>query len=1005
MIARWKLSLFLALAYFVTGYIGLKLPMFGTSITFIWLPTGISVGMLYRYGYGCWPGVAIGAFLTNFAVGSSVVVSLGIACGNTLGPILATYLLYQLRFDRAFERQREILLLAVAAVVGMTVPATLGIVTLTLAHWIPKDHFQAWLTWWAGDTMGVIAAGPMVMVLNRKELRTLTRQRVEFASWLISAVIICLVAFVWNNSQTKSAEALALVPLPMMVWAAMRFGATGTSIGVILFAFGAAIGVAKQSGPFTGSSPAENVIILWMYMISCTAVGWLVRILDASQRQAASLQRLLERAMNDASLGVLLSDSERRIIYVNEGFARLTGYEHSEVLGKNWNLLQGPETNPDTVTKLEEAFQRDGSFSGEILNYRKDGRTFWNSLQIPPVHDESGAINGFLGVQQDGTDRKRAQTALAQSEERLRTIVDMMPDCVKIVSPEGELIEMNPAGLRMIEAESVEQVLGKPIGQMVVRGDRLRVSEMRRRVIELGESLKCEFAMVGLKGSRRWLESHLVPFRNDRSEIVGELSVTMDFTDRKLVEDALKESELRFRALTNHAPVGIFTTDESGQCTFVNSRWSTMTGLSLEQAKGLGWSNALHPSDRERVFREWQNSVETGNEFVSNYRFVSPAGQTSWVHGTATALSGEKGEKKGYVGTITDLTELFRAREVLRLAEEQQRLALDAAALGTWKFELDSEWVHLDEQSRKIFGRKHPLVSRTDGIEQIHPDDRERVKAEFTAAYQPDGPRSISSEYRIVWDTGEVRWVSVRARSYFAEEATDSEPSHIIGAVRDISEARNAEEHIRASLREKEAMLKEIHHRVKNNLQIVMSLLSLQAMGDPNPATVGLLQESRNRVRSMALVHETLYGTGDFGKIKLAEYLDQLCSHLMRSYGVDTSRIHLDLQIADVYLKLERAIPFGLIINELVSNALKYAFPEGRSGRILLYIQAIPDRRFELTVADDGVGLPDTFDIKHLKSLGLQLVTDLLVQLGSSLTYGGEIGTEFRMIFPMDDPA
>jgi two-component sensor histidine kinase len=226
-----------------------------------------------------------------------------------------------------------------------------------------------------------------------------------------------------------------------------------------------------------------------------------------------------------------------------------------------------------------------------------------------------------------------------------------------------------------------------------------------------------------------------------------------------------------------------------------------------------------------------------------------------------------------------------------------------------------------------------------------------------------------------------------------------------VGTITDLTELLQAKEVLRASLSEKEAMLKEIHHRVKNNLQIVTSLLDLQAMGDTNSKTAGLLRESRNRVRSMALVHETLYGTKDLGKIQLSEYLDQLCSHLFRSYGIDPSKVRLEVQIAEVSLKLDRAIPFGLIVNELISNALKYAFPEGRQGRIGLSVQPLLEHCFELRVTDDGVGLPDTFDIKNLKSLGLHLVRDLMIQLEGSLSYSGEAGTDFRMTFPMDDPA
>jgi integral membrane sensor domain MASE1 len=322
--SHWKLSLCLAVAYIATGYIGLTVPMFGTSITLIWLPTGISVGMLFRYGYACWPGVAVGALLTNLSIGSPVGVALGIACGNTLGPVLATYLLHRLRFERNLERQNDFLLLAVVAAVSMSINASLGIGTLSLAGLIQSDYLQAWFMWWAGDAMGIIAAAPIVFVLNRKELRFLNQRRIEFAWWMVVTLFLVFVIFILNGRNANKEFAVAFLVLPSMVWAAMRFGATGTSLGVILLSFSAAIGIANGSGPFKGKTPTEIAMLFSLFMMTCALVGWLVRYLNDAQRQTLVLQQLMERAMNDASLGLLLTNVERNITYANDGFSRMT---------------------------------------------------------------------------------------------------------------------------------------------------------------------------------------------------------------------------------------------------------------------------------------------------------------------------------------------------------------------------------------------------------------------------------------------------------------------------------------------------------------------------------------------------------------------------------------------------------------------------------------------------------------------------------------------------------
>ena len=163
---------------------------------------------------------------------------------------------------------------------------------------------------------------------------------------------------------------------------------------------------------------------------------------------------------------------------------------------------------------------------------------------------------------------------------------------------------------------------------------------------------------------------------------------------------------------------------------------------------------------------------------------------------------------------------------------------------------------------------------------------------------------------------------------------------------------------LQASLEEKEALLKEVHHRVKNNLQLISSLLSLQAARIAEPAVAELFAESRNRVRSMALVHENLYRAGNFARISMATHIQNLCAHLTRGYGMNSRPVELASRIGDVQLDLDRAVSCSLIVNELVSNALKHAFPEGRPGRVCVELQPFGDRQHVLVVGDDGVGLP-----------------------------------------------
>ncbi len=217
--------------------------------------------------------------------------------------------------------------------------------------------------------------------------------------------------------------------------------------------------------------------------------------------------------------------------------------------------------------------------------------------------------------------------------------------------------------------------------------------------------------------------------------------------------------------------------------------------------------------------------------------------------------------------------------------------------------------------------------------------------------------------------------------------------------LRDVSQRVENEEKIRTSLREKEALLKEIHHRVKNNLQVVSSLLGLQSRGVTDERTRRAFQESQNRVHSMALLHEALYQSENLSAVDFPVYIRQLASHLFHSYGVAPQRIHLRTDLDQLYLDLDAAVPCGLIINELLSNSLKYAFPDGREGEIRIELHEHAGGVARLIVADNGVGLRSDVDLATARTLGLRLVRSLSEQLGGKIEVVSNKGTEIRLTF------
>ncbi len=218
-------------------------------------------------------------------------------------------------------------------------------------------------------------------------------------------------------------------------------------------------------------------------------------------------------------------------------------------------------------------------------------------------------------------------------------------------------------------------------------------------------------------------------------------------------------------------------------------------------------------------------------------------------------------------------------------------------------------------------------------------------------------------------------------------------------AQREISDRQRAEKQLKTSLQEKEVLLKEIHHRVKNNLQVISSLLYLQSKQVVEPETLAMFVDSQNRVRSMALVHEQLYQTEDLTRVNMAEYVRSLASFLFRSYGLNVDRIRLRIDVAEMPLSVHVAVPCGMIINELLSNTLKHAFPGNAQGAIYIGFSTGMEGRYTLVVKDNGIGFPAGLDYRHTRSLGLQLVNTLVEQLEGTIELDTSEGTQFRIEF------
>ena len=336
------------------------------------------------------------------------------------------------------------------------------------------------------------------------------------------------------------------------------------------------------------------------------------------------------------------------------------------------------------------------------------------------------------------------------------------------------------------------------------------------------------------------------------------------------------------------------------------------------------------------------------------------------------------------------------AEEALRSSHRQLMEAQKIGRIGSWEWDLEALELNCSDEFYDImsvdptkFGNTYQSI-----MEIIHPDDRQTVHDSITIASNQHIP--FANDYRIIRPDGTVRILSSKG-----EVITDynGKPLRIVGTEQDITEQKLADEKIKSSLKEKEMLLQEIHHRVKNNLQVISSLLRLQSRYIKDQKSIDIFKETQNRVRSIAVLHEKLYQSDDLAKIRFDEYVKILAEDLLYFYELDKSNIKMNIDVEEVSLNIETAIPCGLIIDEMVANSLKYAFPNDRIGEIKIELHSDDNSTYHMNISDNGVGISSDINPEKTDTFGMQLIKYLTKQLKATIELDRTNGTTYNIIF------
>lgn len=437
----------------------------------------------------------------------------------------------------------------------------------------------------------------------------------------------------------------------------------------------------------------------------------------------------------------------------------------------------------------------------------------------------------------------------------------------------------------------------------------------------------------------------------------------------------IEETNQIMKAVLNHTHMMAVLLDENFNFIWVNRAYADTCRHEPSFFPGKNHFD-LYPHDENQLI--FQRVIDTGKSFyVEAKPFEFPdqpeRGITYWDW-SLTPVKSDVGKVTGLVFTLAEVTERIRAvEEIISLAKFPEENINPVMRVST-----DGTVIYANKASVKCLTYHGSAVGKPLFKKLLQPtlkafSSGKAKESEFTCC-----------ENRILSFT----IVPVKEEGY----------ANLYGS--DITERKKAEEEITASLKEKEVLLQEVHHRVKNNMQVIISLLRLQGRKTDDKRYTQMLQESQGRIRTMALVHEKLYQSKSLAKINSHEYIKSLANEVYRSYGVNISKIRLKVAIEDVTLNIEDAIPCGLIINELLSNSMKYAFPHDREGEISISLCSKNKDKMELTVSDNGVGLPEGLDYRDTKTMGLELVRTLVEhQLEGKIELDRSEGARYHIVF------
>lgn len=766
-------------------------------------------------------------------------------------------------------------------------------------------------------------------------------------------------------------------------------------------------GLAQQRWYMLSITRFVNAGQLWLMVYHQDITRW--KIDQQVAWENASRYRMLSDRAVDFVYALHIDDNgQAELEWISPTFTYLTGYCADEIrTSQQWCAL----FYPDDLPCVQAHFTTVCAGQVHTVEYRlmtRDGRLLWLQSTAHPVWDAPPQhIVRILGAVRNITEQKQAEAALQASEARYRVVSELTSDYVYsgLITPDGQLqLEWVTDSFERMTGYRLDELSGANGWTLQIYPDDLPSIREGIARLQAGQIDDREFRLVTKDGQIRWMHSRVRPDR-DASEptLIRILGATSDITARKLAEMALHSSEARYRVLSQLTSDYVYAASVDPDGTIIidwmTDAFTRITGYDLaEMGTSRDWASIVLVDD-QAIWQEHITRLLAGAVNEAEYRIYHKDGSIRWLRSSASPIFDAAEQRvTSILVAVRDISDYKRASTALRESQVRYTLATRAGRVGVWDWNSVTDQLLVDPYFKAMLGFEADDLGDTvqAWYSQIYPADLSHVKA-AVQSYLDGSQPYLNVECRLIEGHGAVRWFFARGTLF---RDTQGQPYRMVGVIVDITERKQLEQQLQAMLQEKEVLLKEVHHRVKNNLQVILSLLDLHVDATPDMVHQSVLRNLHYRIHTMALVHETLYQSNNMAEVDSSVYLQHLLDYLLRSYAV-SSAVTLDIDLAPIFITLDIAIACGLIVNEVVSNALKYAFPDDRPGILRIIWRAEANTMFMLQISDNGVGLPAEVDLDNPPTLGLQLVQLLTQQLRGTVAFDTHNGLTVTITFPM----